>query len=160
MLLDTKGLNHRSFFLKHSNSFSFYISKRNTSVSSSLNRQAWTITISTEKRNQTKKKYWLSPIFEWVAINLFAPSPLQNILCTNRIKMSTEVSQMHKYVTCSTLYFLFCFFSPGLQSWASCARASLFVSRRTCGFYPQCSAPLPPCCASIGRSRMNHRMVV
>lgn len=63
-------------------------------------------------KKKTKKKLLAFPNF-WVSCHksFFSP-PLQNILCTNRIKISTEVSQMHKYATCSILHILFCFFSP------------------------------------------------
>lgn len=44
------------------------------------------------------------------------------------------------------------------QSWAGCAKASLFISRRS-AFHPHPSSALPPRCVFIGQSRMNHRML-
>lgn len=151
MLFNTEGLNHRY-------SFFFSSSKRMTNISPSLDRQAWTITISTGKK--LNKQYFVGLLQFWMSCRKcnYSFFQLQNILCTNRIKISTEVSQMHEYVTCPVPV-TSCSF-PTLPH----ERVELAVPKRHF-LYPedlhflQPSTPLPPCCVFIGQSRMNHRMV-
>lgn len=94
-----------------------------TNISPSLDRQAWTITIS----NENKLLAYFN--FEWDAIIVIL-FQLQNILCMNRIKISRKSCPMHK---CHMSHFVLpVFFSPSAQeSRAGCAKASLFLFRES-----------------------------
>lgn len=153
MLFDAEGLNHRSIFVKQS-PFLFSTSKTMTNIFPSLDRQAWTTTISIEKKQ--KNNFLLAySNFEWVAIIVIL-FPLQNILCTNRIKISTKNSQMHK---CHMSHFVLPVFlnSSTQESWAGCAKASLFISRKSA--FPTIQLSPHSVLLFIGQSRMNCRMV-
>lgn len=52
--LDAEGLNHRSFFVKTATVSFFFPFQKEWQASPSLDRQAWTITISTEKKRKEK----------------------------------------------------------------------------------------------------------
>lgn len=142
MLLDTEGLNHRSFFCQTATVFFFYISKRKTSISPSLNRQAWTITISTEKKEKKKHFLLAFPNF-WVSCcrsNSFFSIAKHSLYKQNQ-KSQQKVLRCTNMSHVPFLYFLF--FTPQLlSSWAGRAKDSQFISRRIC-ISPTAQLPSP-----------------
>lgn len=113
---DTQGLKHRSIS-------SFPFQKRTTNVSLSLDKQAWTITLSTE--NKTKQSFVGLPQF-WVQCCKCNSFPLQNIFCTNRISKSQRFSIAQ---ICQMSHSSVPVFFPTLPCRRAEQKVSLFVCR-------------------------------
>lgn len=113
-----------------------------TNVSPSLDRQAWTITISTEKKKKIKPFFVGLPQF-WVSCR-----KCNSFFHCKTFSVRTESKSQQKFLRCTNmshvLYFLF--FFPRLfhirELSRSCAGDSLFISRGFAFPTTQLSSPL------------------
>lgn len=143
----------------NSNSCFFYYSKRMTNISSSLDRQAWTITISTEKNKIKQFSCWPTPILSELplSVTLFFSIAKHSLykqnLNLNKSFSDAQICHMSPSVLLPVVSQLF-----HTRELSRLRQSFAVYSQKICiSLRP--SSPPPPCCVVIGQSRMNHRMV-
>lgn len=149
MLFDAEGLNHRSIFVKQSQ-FLFSTSKTMTNIFPSLDRQAWTTTISIEKKHKKNNFLLANSNFEWVAIIVILFSIAKHSLYEQNQNLNKKFSdaQMSHVPLCTSCFSQL--FHTGILSWL-CQSIAVYIQKICISHNPA----LPSLRAAVYWSKQN-----